>query len=275
MQTAATTRPLTDNPFLAGHGPVEASTCTALSVVPEIIHDVNGYYRDLGVHPSATRKQLRLAYVANGGPDDARLTYVFRQLLNPAVRYEYDRMPLGSRFLDRYVLDEMHNKMVMAARARQQEMREQGLRVPDEDSLIRDFYARMGFDENDFPDLDTPDSSDVLDPALSRQHDRDRNKVFPWSYYLWRVHARTGEAGERDLRRLAQWQELLVGALARKGVTTKIAVGLLGRMAHPWASAVVGYRVVVFLNRDEEPTAELAERAADRVHDLMPHISPN
>src|SRR5438067_12657373 len=94
-----------DQIYRATWGPVDISTQTCLERAWDLIWDVNGYYRALGVQwPFKDgRKDLRVAYHERGGPDDEYLTYVFKQLLQPKVRSDYDKSPLGSRFRDKYV----------------------------------------------------------------------------------------------------------------------------------------------------------------------------
>jgi len=69
--------------------------------------DVNGYYRSLGIgYPfvHVTVKEIREAYLALDGPNDARLTQAFTTFLDPAAKAVYDAMPLGQRYPDPYVL---------------------------------------------------------------------------------------------------------------------------------------------------------------------------
>src|SRR5690348_4532650 len=84
-----------ETPVRLGWGPDRWSTSMALVPVERVCHDVNGYYRELGVDWRATRKELLQAYLAKDGQSDVRLTYVFKQLLNPQVREAYDKSPKG------------------------------------------------------------------------------------------------------------------------------------------------------------------------------------
>ena len=70
---------------------------------------------------------------------------------------------------------------------------------------------------------------------------------------------------KRFLETLAEWQELLISELGRRGEVLRIAVGLHDRHPSPVLVATVGYRTVVFLHRDEKPTPALAAQAGDRV----------
>ena len=75
-----------DAPVLSHQGPAEFSTCTDLALRPEVCWDTNRYYRTLGVHWKATKKELMKAYQALGTMPSAYATYAFKQLLDPEVR---------------------------------------------------------------------------------------------------------------------------------------------------------------------------------------------
>lgn len=252
-----------DLPVLVGQGDPDFSTCTDLEPYTwPICWDVNGYYRDLGVHWKATKRELFLAYRDGDGPNNARLTYVFKQLLNADVRARYDRAPLGSQFVDKYVMEAL-------TRAIKQEMARRGMDQGDPDQFGR--AARFfGFDVDDSDSRDdTPDtgfaddvdkepveSEDVSDPPETLEAS-PVEVPFQYPYYLWR-----STCGDRDA--LGRWQALLVAALAKKGVKQRISIGFHGRMAHPWVTAAVGYRTVVFLNQHIEfPTVEMADAVAE------------
>lgn len=251
------------SPVLAGEGPPAFSTSQALSVVPAVIWDVNGYYRSIGADHRATRAELRKAYHACGGPNDAWKTYCFKQLLNPEVRYRYDRQALGDQFLDDYVIEMLVAKAKAKAAAKLAEMAKRGYELDGalSDDLIRQMVDRFMSERGlkvsfgDEPEKPMESPLEVVDKhPWSDEDEQD----FWFSYYQWRTHC-------ADTRRLRQWQELLVRAFSERGVVLDLSVGFLGRMEHPWTLAVVGYRTVVFLNADEQPTSDLAQAAADRV----------
>src|SRR5687768_9235720 len=68
-----------ETPVRLGWGPARWSTCTALVPVERVCHDVNGYYRELGVDWRASRKELMQAYMEKDGQSSVRQTYVFKQ----------------------------------------------------------------------------------------------------------------------------------------------------------------------------------------------------
>lgn len=247
----------TTKPALIGkpEAPLTISTCVALERVPQIIWDTNRYYRDLGVEPTATRKELRVAYQRKNGQGNVRLTYVLKQLLNPEVRAEYDRTRLGDLFMDMYV-QEMFERMAAADAA---EARANGLSVSAEDVL-----KRWGLVVEDG---DTPNES-VLDREEQNRKARGlsdpASTVWPYRYYLWRTQY-------LDDGRLATWQEQVHEALKSRGVSEQFAVGLAGQTPMPFLVGKVGNRIVVFLNRDEQPSVAAAENVAARVVEAL-HI---
>lgn len=257
------TMPMTTEPYIAGRGPAECSSCTELSVVPAYIHDVNGYYRDLGVPTDATRKQMRLAYFERDGQSSDRLTYVMKQLLNPQIRAEYDALQLGQIYIDKYVEAELMRRARAEHDRRMRARMEAGLVVNEgvEKESMMDIFRRMGapISFDDQTGDDTP--GDVVDGSVITKDDdlHPAKEPFSYSFYLWRTRL----SGSQQLDVLATWQEHLVGAFSRRGVRQKFAVGLHGGMAHPYVPARVGYREVFFLHHLESPTTALAERAVD------------
>lgn len=231
-------------PVKIGNGPASCSTCTALVLDPVVCWDVNGYYRSLGVHWRASRRELMRAYQAIHGERSVYLTYVLKQLLNAQVRHEYDRCRLGQQFLDDiYVQDALKRTAAREASRRTAA----GDRVSAEDVLDEQGYVLR------------PDEmvDDVLDKRQDRKlSDPRRNlREWMWAYYLWRSF-------EDDADRLSRWQSLLVSALAGEGVTTHLAVGFMGKNPRPFALAAVDGNTVVLLNERETPTEELASSAA-------------
>jgi hypothetical protein len=238
-----------DQPWLRGQGEPVFSTCTDLAISPEVCFDVNGYYRELGVHWKASKRELLFAYRDKDGPNDERLTYIFKQLLDSAIRRTYDRAPLGSLYFDRYVQERVSRmiKLRMAA---------QGMDTGRADQFSQ--VASMFGMEID----DVTESPEVVDKNPSESHDEiapseATPSPFRYSYYLWR-------SGCEDTDRLALWQSLLIQAFRATQQKVHLAVGYHGRMAHPWLLFQVGYRTVVFLHEQGEPTLELATAVADQ-----------
>lgn len=234
-------------PLLHGWGPVEFSTCTLLALSPEVCWDVNGYYRELGVHWKASRKELMRAYQSFGAMPSARIAYIFKQLLNPVIRREYDRTPLGGLFLDDYVKEAIQREATMRAAKK---------RMDGQDITPEQILDEMGL--RLLPDDEEALDDEVLGEEDVRALDVGDTGIWPWSFYLWRTK-------QIDEGRLRQWQEMLASAFGSRGVHLRLAVGLHGSSVHPWVIAAVGYRTVVFLHRDHQPTVEAAEAVVDRV----------
>lgn len=224
--------------YVVGHGPTTASTCTVLDRPGRFIFDTNRYYADLGVKTDANRRELRKAYQARDGSNSARLTYVLKQLLDPDIRRRYDATPLGSLFLDEYVMSWIRQRRVQESSA----LRAQG-RVAEAEELEADSLGGL---------LDTEAGSDQDDVTHPDQ------TMWPWAFYLRRSDC-------FDVGRISQWQELLVSALARVGVHLQLEVGFCGDMASEWDLYRDGDRILVFLNEGEQPTEALAQQVASRV----------
>lgn len=229
--------PRVNNPRLSGFFSPEFVTCVELVPHPPIIWDTNGYYRELGLHPKATRKQIREAYQRLHGQDSVRLTYVASQLLDEEVRARYDATPLGSIFRD----DEVETWIRRAKAQMVADYRASGEEIPEE--LL---------DDGELVDEMVLDSgSDVGEDVRTDAHRRGR---WPYGYYVWQTPS-------EDEYRMQAWQSALSAALCRAGEHRKIAVGVQGAINEPWVVLPVGYRVVVFIHQHEWPTDELAEQA--------------
>lgn len=220
------------HPRLWGSGPPSFSTCVTLVRRHVVVWDANGYYRELGVAHDATREQIRKAYQRKRGWRSPRLTYIFKQLLNPEVRRRYDATPLGQRFWDDYVDDEMRRAHVSVAI----KLRSAGRVVEAEQFEDRHYAETM---------------ADWVPPS-----DDD----WPWGYYLWGTRC-------DDTDRLRRWQSHLIEAF--DGRPREISVGFFGESVNPSQvlARVVGYRLVVFINDETEPSDFLAHEAVGQVED--------
>ena len=241
-----------NEPYRSGWKEVEFSTCQDLVQIPLLCWDVNGYYRTMGVHWKATKKELMIAFHEFGPMPSAYQMYVFKQLLNVAIRREYDRCPLGAPYLnDDYVQDAMKAKASDEARRRSQE----GQPTSAQD-IINENYQFIP--EDDTPDLGLDGAPD--EDKSAELSEADLTFQWPFSYFLWRAKER-----EETEQRMATWQRVLVRALASEGLVLQLAVGSLGKQPYPFAVVQVGDTRVIFLNEKEEPTEDLAASVASTI----------
>lgn len=221
------------------------STCTALVPVPRlaaplavpeaappVLADVNGYYRDLGVSPVATSRELTAAW-GEHGTNDARITYVFKQLRNPAIRTAYDAVPEGGVFLDDYVLEEMTRQVKLAVA---------NLAAKGIQTTAEEIFSSLGIDiptcrqDADDQCLDTPDPQG-FDESRPVPHQSGRPSDNHWRYAYYRK-ATTCD----DVARLAEWHGGLASALAGCEAVPKFSVGFHHAIGEPflleWADGI-------------------------------------
>lgn len=232
-----------NNPMKQGHGPLLVSTCTALVPSPMWCWDVLGYYRTLGVHWKATRKQLMTAYQDLDGPNSVGLTHVFKQLLNPSIRRAYDMTPLGHLFMDDiYVQQALKAAAVAEARRRSQET---GREVTPEE-VIAEEYSFTPDEDEDALDKNAKNDEPLVLPDSA---------PWPYSYFTWR-----SKKSETDV--LAEWQALVIREVSKQGAVLTFAVGFVGKQPHRYLVGRIENLQVVFLNDKECPTEALASAAA-------------
>jgi hypothetical protein len=231
-------------PVRLGWGPDQWSASTELAVPIVFIWDVNGYYASLGVGHQATRKELRQAYQALDGQESAYLTYVFKQLLDPEVRAEYDRSPLGAPFLDDYQGDDLKRRAAKEAGLRS----EKGKPTSPKDVLYE-----WGYTSGDQPEGVDSVSSDLEDHSSKAEPLR-------YSYYGWKTSTFLP-----DTEQLQEWQRLLTAAAAKLRVAPKISFGVTGSSDRPYILHTVHGQTVIFFPEGEEPTEEVAFEAIDQL----------
>jgi hypothetical protein len=227
-----------------GYGPDTCSTDTRLAIRPQWCWDVCGYYRRLGVPWTATRRELADAYLARGGPGKPRMTYALAQLLNPALRREYDTLPLGTLWIkDRYVVMAIRK----AAAAKAARMSAAGHAATGE-TVLRAWGLRTA---REAPGAAQGSAMD--DQATLPMHT-------PWGT-LWGWY----EQGDCDQPRawLPAWQAILVREFAARGLRVRFAVGLTCRDAILLILGGLsdGGRIILLGTRP--PSLQLAARAVD------------
>lgn len=239
-----------------GRGPDRCSTSQELALSPQICWDVCRYYRRLGLHWKATRKEIRHALhelkatVGAGKPD---LIYAAKQLLDETIRREYDRVPLGMLFLkDKDVVALLKRAAQQAASA----MAARGFHQTPEDVL-----GSWGFNVN--PPTGPGGGGEKSQapaaslPSLLRATARWHSQ---WSWYYDPVML-NHPLGWRE-ERLEEWQHLLVSAFARRGLRAQFAVGLCDAETFS-VRPVPNAGILVILLGSGEPSPELAADAVD------------
>ena len=241
-----------------GPGPAQCSSSFALAVQPGWSWDVCGYYRRLGADFTATRLQLRHAYTARGGPDDARLTYALSQLLNPLVRRAYDRATPDEPFLlDRDTQEALKRaalRMVSERRAQSMEdaLSAQGIRFTPAapEAAADEPPGGRGFSLPAHGEDQEPSGAQPLGATLT-------SWAAQWSWYT----RRGVYPSQRDLLDLEEWQRRLRGALAYHGVTASFAVGFYdGDSWEIWGEPSAG-TCIVFLGYHAAASAALVPAA--------------
>jgi hypothetical protein len=228
--------------YQATLGPVDMSTQTALEGAWDLIWDVNGYYRALGVGwPFRARKiDLRVAYQERGGKDSEYLTYVLKQLLDPEVRAAYDKTPLGKRFRDKYL--ELEEERLAAKVA--QELSETTGKLITKDDLVRDI--------NEEREKDLLKELPKLDPILN---------IWNWGYYLLKSR-------KNEYDNLIEWQRLLTKAFAAEGLVQFISIGYIGNTEEEFVIKQWNGKTIFFINEGTSPSLELAETAVSQNRSL-------
>jgi hypothetical protein len=238
-------------PVKLGRGALTWSTSTALLPVENPCYDVNGYYRELGVHWRATRKELAQAYTDLDGQQFPRLTYIFKQLLNPKIREAYDRAPQGEPFLDAYTDEQLKRRAHTEAHCRV--------------SKGEDISAAQIMDEWGYTLL-TDDEVDSVSPI-------GKDLIYgddPWeySYYAWKTSTYLP-----DVHRLRRWQELLSTAASQRGVSPRMVIGTTAVSDQPFMLEDVNGNQVIFFSEDASPTLLVAHEAIENYLRFSPHLT--
>lgn len=224
------------------------STSAALQR-PAPSHDVNGYYRALGVPRDASRKDLAAAYRAHNGEEDPHLTYIFRQLLNPRTRARYDATPPGQRFYDQH----LHTEILRAASQRAARENAAYGTAKSAHDILSDHGIHPPKGEGEFLAPRVPGGFDGT-RTEDRQPPLHPSQAWPYAYLLL-------DSTCDDVARLAQWQHDVGRALAERGCH-RFAVGYHGIPDRPFLVATDLGIPVVFLHESTPVTREIVAAAA-------------
>lgn len=258
--------------FQAAVGPTLVSTSTTLVPMKALpIWDVNGYYRAIGVSwpYRPTRKQMMEAYRDSDGGNNTYATYAFQRLRDDELRSKYDRRRLGEPMDDLFRWQDVRR---MAADFAAQQSAQLGRAITIDDILGEDLVSRMKAQveaERQVSEKQSERKNKTEDePEVKPEVEPEREVsappfVWPYAYYLWNSRA-------FDDERLSRWQEMLVAACIRRGLSLQVAVGYLGRtradaarVRHRQEGAFVE---ILFLHEDKEPTPELADVVVATYH---------
>lgn len=249
-------------PRRIGNGPPVCSTSQVMvSARPSFAWDVNGWYAKVGVpfpYVNATSGVLSRAYVATGGQASAQATYYLKRLLDKAVRGLYDTYDLGVQFLDDEYVQEALKRKASAEAAR----RSKDGSYTKAEAVMDEWGYKIDPEDTDGLDTDKPDMLDGVTPEEDSRYDPIE---WVYSYWLWQ----TAHRYETSTTKLEEWQRLLVSVIARRGHRIEFAVGRSGKTPHPYTIGQFDGYWVVFLHENEEPTEDLAARAADALLDQI------
>lgn len=242
-----------------GWGPDTCSSSQELEPSPVICWDVCGYYRRLGLHWKATKKQIRMALVKRTvmilGRGNARLVYAAHQLLNDAIRHEYDRVPLGMLFLKDKDTEE---QLKRAAHAAASAMAARGRPEVTPEDVLGDWGFTTGprggpqgeGREGQAPAAPPPPLTGRLAGYWELQ----------WSWYAEPGPVPTWRAIE--IQELEAWQLMLIRAFAARGVRARFAVGRCSAESFAVRPAPDPGIIVILLGKGE-PSPAKAEQAAE------------
>lgn len=235
-------------PLLVGEGtlPETISTCRELVGPPTWCWDTNGWYELLGIswpYVDATVGQISKSYIAHGGQQDPRMTYVFKKLLDKRVRRSYHSVPLGSLYLD----DEAVQRMLKDQARREAEKR--GAQVD-----IEEVFKDWGLDV--VQEGDTSDT--VSEHTESDVEDLSSSESLPVAYW---VHQAFGRGQEDHERVLGQWIEALLREAGKVHYVGNLCVGVHGITTLPDAYLDSTHTVpIAYLN--ESLDGDLGDLAA-------------
>lgn len=242
-----------------GWGPDQCSASQELVPSPLISWDVCGYYRRLGVPWTATRKQIREALHRHGatlGGGNAALIYAASQLLDEAIRREYDRVPLGGLFLkDKDTEDRLKRAAHAAASAQAARGRPE---VTPED-VLGDWGFSVG--PRGGPNGEGREGQASAAPPPPPPGPPLGRLTSFWEL-SWSWYAEPGQLLNRRTEALEAWQQLLIQAFAAAGVRTRFAVGLCGAETFSVRPAPDQQTVVILLGKGD-PSPEKATQAVE------------
>jgi hypothetical protein len=213
-------------PFIGQHGQMTSSSSLTIELSRRFIYDVNGYYRELGVSPHASKAELRQAYQES--IQDDRLTYIAKVLLDNETRIQYDLLKIGQLWFDPW----------LSARVREEMLDEvQGQDIAEEGEVT----VRQDLLEREDQPINISPAEETWSPSA-------------WGHYTWHIGPRTWL--------MARWRLMLSLAARELGMTIPdLMVGVM-RGEQPWAVyRLSAGRTIFFLEEHAVASTELARAA--------------
>jgi hypothetical protein len=232
------------------------STSTALVPAPPrpaaIVHDVNGYYRRLGVPPTATKREIREAYQDLDGQSSVELTRIFKTLINPKLRAAYDAKQPGSTYFDAAAVETILRQAAVQAA---QQNAAYGTETTARD-ILETLAERTGKPLFEFLASGSGEGFDD-DQERGRHPSPNPPATGPYSYLL------VGSTCD-DVDRLIQWQAGLAPALADRGCR-HFLVGFHATTDKPFLVSRIQGAPVFLLHEEAQVTGDLIAAAATAV----------
>jgi hypothetical protein len=230
--------------------PTRASSCGTVAVQPSFVWDACAYYLRLGVHWTASKKELRLAYLALSPDDgDEQLHYCLMQLLDDRVRFAYDRVPLGGIFTwDRDVAAALRR---VAAQEAARRVAEDGAEFSTDEVMEEMGFGPQPPEEDGDPEQPPGAPARPADVVSSRWE-------MQWGHY---VLAGPGSFPRADAALLEAWQGMVAAALRERGIVMEFAVA-----QGPEDSPMVLRDVkedCIFVVTDKGASPQMAQRAVE------------
>lgn len=235
----------------------EASPCQDLALLPEVCWDVCGYYRVLGVHWKASKKEIVQAQLRiDPGRDDPEISYASSQLLDPVIRRAYDLTPLGGLFMgDRRTCERIEQAAAMEASRQNAEAWLAGEKATSQGQVLKGW----GYDKG----VSAGEARERLAGQFRHGSGSDGlgSSLPAWErYWGWyRMSDPYDDVPGPDIALLEQWQAIVARAFRACGSREMFAVGTwAGHGVRMWRDS--NQCCIVFIGKGIV-TQELATRA--------------
>jgi hypothetical protein len=262
------------NLYRGGTGEETCSSCQGLTVLPEIIWDVCGYYRRLGFDDwrewrHLTTRQLRFRYLALDPANEREdLYYAFCQLRDPVIRKAYDLQPLGGLFFgDRDVRAMIERLAALeAARRNAETLRDdpEGYQpFADQGRVLSEWGLEKGVSEEEARERlrdQFEAESEPLGTAAGALGETLNGWDRWWSFYEL-ADPYDDLPPAPDVAVLEVWQALLCSAFTARGLSTRFSVGFWpGHGPKVWRDSKGS---CILFTGTGQPTQRMADEAVE------------